>query len=54
MLEPGDTLVVSKLDRFSRTSLEGMTLMQDLLQRDIGVKILNFGESKEVSILKIN
>lgn len=43
MLEPGDTLVVSKLDRFSRTSLEGMTLMQDLLQRDIGVKILNFG-----------
>lgn len=43
MLEPGDCLVVCKLDRFSRTTLEGMQLMQDLLKRNIAVKILNFG-----------
>lgn len=43
ILEPGDCLVVSKLDRFSRTTIEGMELMQDLLSKNIAVKILNFG-----------
>lgn len=42
-LEPEDCLVVCKLDRFARTTLEGMKLMQDLLDRNISVKILNFG-----------
>lgn len=43
ILEPGDYLVVSKLDKFSKTTVEGISLIQDLLNMDIGVKILNFG-----------
>lgn len=42
-LKPGDCLVVCKLDRFARTTLEGMQTMQDLLNRNIVVEILNFG-----------
>lgn len=42
-LKEGDVLVVTKLDRFARTTLEGMNLMQSLLDRGIAVEILNFG-----------
>lgn len=42
-LEKGDKLVVHKLDRFARTTMEGMQLMNDLLKRGIVVEILNFG-----------
>ena len=39
-LEKGDTLVVHKLDRFARTSLEGMKLMNELLEQGITVEVL--------------
>ena len=42
-LEPGDTLVVCKLDRFARTASEGSELVKDLLARGINVHILNMG-----------
>lgn len=42
-LENGDMLVVHKLDRFARTTLEGMKLMNELLERGITVEVLNFG-----------
>lgn len=42
-LESGDTLVVHKLDRFARTTLDGMNLMEELLKRKITVEVLNFG-----------
>lgn len=42
-LEAGDTLVVHKLDRFARTSLEGMKLMNELLEQGVTVEVLNFG-----------
>lgn len=42
-LVAGDILVVHKLDRFARTTLEGMKLMNELLERGIIVEILNFG-----------
>ena len=42
-LKPGDTLVVSKLDRFSRSASEGIKLVDDLLKKDIRVHILNMG-----------
>lgn len=42
-LENGDRLVCTKLDRFARTSLEGMKLIQELLQRGIIVEVLSFG-----------
>ncbi len=43
MLEPGDTLMVTKLDRLARTAGEGSILIKDLIARDIKVHILNMG-----------
>ena len=42
-LEPGDTLVVTKLDRFARTASEGSALVKELMERGIAVHILNMG-----------
>ena len=42
-LEPGDTLVVTKLDRFARSAGEGSKLVKDLIGRGINVHILNMG-----------
>lgn len=43
MLQEGDTLVVTKLDRFARNVIEGMQVIQDLLKRGVKVHILNMG-----------
>lgn len=42
-LEPGDTLVVCKLDRFARSASEGSALVKELLGRGVNVHILNMG-----------
>ena len=42
-LEEGDTLVVTKLDRFARTASEGSALVKSLLDRGVNVHILNMG-----------
>ena len=42
-LQPGDTLVVCKLDRFARTAREGLEVVEDLMNRGIKVHILNMG-----------
>lgn len=42
-LENGDYLIVYKLDRFARTTIEGMALMQQLQDKGITVEVLNFG-----------
>lgn len=42
-LQEGDRLIVYKLDRFARTLLEGMQVINDLKDRGIIVEILNFG-----------
>jgi DNA invertase Pin-like site-specific DNA recombinase len=39
----GDELVVTKLDRIARTVEEGSVLIKSLLDKDITVRILNFG-----------
>ncbi len=43
-LQAGDTLMVTKLDRFARSATEGGKLIQELMERDIKVRILNMGE----------
>lgn len=43
MLQEGDTLVVTKLDRFARSSIDGITLVRDLLGRGVSVRVLNMG-----------
>lgn len=42
-LEAGDTLVVTKLDRFARTAIEGVQTVRELFERGIRVHILNMG-----------
>lgn len=43
VLQPGDTLVVTKLDRFARTATDAITLIRDLMARGVRVSILNMG-----------
>ena len=42
-LEPGDTLVVTKLDRFCRTTKEGLGYIDELMGRGVKIHILNMG-----------
>ena len=42
-LNKGDTLIVTKLDRLSRSTVEGVTLVETLQERGINVHILNMG-----------
>ena len=42
-LQPHDTLVVCKLDRFARTTIEGVQTIRNLFDRGIRVHILNMG-----------
>lgn len=42
-IEPGDTLVVTRLDRLARSVIEGATLIKDLFEKGVHVHILNVG-----------
>lgn len=42
-LLPGDTLIVTKLDRIARSATQGTELIQQLLDKGIKVHILNMG-----------
>lgn len=42
-LQPDDTLVVCKLDRFARTAIEGVQTVRELFDRGVRVNILNMG-----------
>ena len=42
-LQQGDTLIVTKLDRFARSAAEGISLINSLLARGVHVFILNMG-----------
>lgn len=43
VLEEGDTLVVTKLDRFARSAADGMEIIKRLFERGIKVHVLNMG-----------
>ena len=43
MLQEGDRLTVTKLDRFARTAAGGIECIRDLLERGVSVHILNMG-----------
>ena len=49
-LRTGDTLVVTKLDRFARNTKEGIEIVQDLFNRDIKVHVLNVGLLENTSM----
>ena len=42
-LMPGDKLIVTKLDRFARTAVDGGQIVQDLRKRGVVIHILNMG-----------
>ena len=42
-LQSGDKLIVTKLDRFARTSIEGGAIVRDLQNRGVTIQILNMG-----------
>lgn len=43
MLKENDILVVSKLDRFARNTVEGIEVVEELFKRNISIHILNIG-----------
>jgi len=43
MLQEGDTLVVTKLDRFARSTQDALEIIKDLFERNIKVHVLNMG-----------
>jgi len=49
----GDRIVVTKLDRFARNTLEGLAAIQDLLSRGVSIHILNMGLIDNMSIGKL-
>ena len=42
-LKKDDTLVVTKLDRFARTTKEGIEIVKELFDRGVKVHVLNMG-----------
>ena len=42
-LQPGDKIIVTKLDRFARTAVEGGAIVQELHERGVTIHILNMG-----------
>ncbi|BBC61873.1 recombinase family protein [Melissococcus plutonius] len=42
-LAEGDTLVVTKLDRFARSTVQGLETVQNLFERGIKIHVLNMG-----------
>lgn len=43
ILAPGDTVVITKLDRIARNVTEGIKLIDDLVERGIQLHVLNMG-----------
>jgi DNA invertase Pin-like site-specific DNA recombinase len=43
MLKAGDTLVITKLDRFARSTSEALTIVKELFDRGVKVHVLNMG-----------
>ena len=42
-LKEGDTLLITKLDRFARTVIEGSQVVRELVDRGVAIRILNMG-----------
>ena len=42
-LKDGDTLVVTKLDRFARSMIEGSKIVNELIEKGVKVNVLNIG-----------
>lgn len=52
-LRPGDKLIVTKLDRFARTAVDGGAIVRDLHERGIIIHILNMGVADNTPMGKL-
>lgn len=52
-LETGDTLVVTKLDRFCRSTKEGLDVIDKLMKKGISIHILNMGLIEDTAMGKL-
>lgn len=43
VLEDGDTLVITKLDRFARSTTDGINTIKELFEKGVRVHVLNMG-----------
>ena len=53
MLQTGDTLIITKLDRFARTAVEGGAIIKDLHDKGITIDILNMGKADNTPMGKL-
>ncbi len=51
-LQQGDTLVVTKLDRLARNTVEGIEIVQRLFEKNVSVHVLNVGLLENTSMGK--
>jgi len=51
-LKQGDTLVVTKLDRLARNTVEGISIVQKLFNKGISVHVINIGLLENTSMGK--
>lgn len=51
-LQNGDMLVVTKLDRLARNTVEGIEIVQDLFKKEVAVHVLNIGLLENTSMGK--
>ena len=51
-LKEGDTLVVTKLDRLARNTVEGIQIVENLFKRNVAVHVLNVGLLENTSMGK--
>lgn len=51
-LQSGDTLVVTKLDRLARNTVEGIEIVQELFKKNVSVHVLNVGLLENTSMGK--
>lgn len=52
-LQSGDTLVVTKLDRFARTAADGAKTIQELVSKGVEVNVLNMGRADNTPMGKL-
>ncbi|MFP9075764.1 recombinase family protein, partial [Enterococcus faecalis] len=49
-LKPGDEIVVTKLDRFTRNTREALEIIEPLLDDNVTIKVLNLGSIENTSM----
>lgn len=49
-LNSGDEIVITKLDRLARNTKEALTIIDELMKKDIAITVLNLGKLENTSV----